>query len=175
MQYTRIVKQNAEALENGIKCLVVDDSTMEKTGKTIEGISRVNDHVKGGFVFGFKLLLLGFFDGKMLIPADFSLHRESQKTNFGLKEKERKRQYKSKNPKGSSGEIRKNELDEKKTGMVVGMIKRAVQHGLSASYVLMDSCFTCEEVIKEIRKIKKGMLHVVGKGSIRSQETVESF
>ena len=162
MQFTRVVKQNAEALENGIKCLVVDDSTIEKTGKTIEGISRVNDHVKGGFVFGFKLLLLGFFDGKMLVPTDFSLHRESRKTNFGLKEKERKRQYKSKNPKGSSGETRKDELDEKKTGMVVDMIKRAAQRGLSASYVLMDSWFTCEEVIKEIRKIKKGMLHVVG-------------
>ena len=74
----------------------------KKSGKTIEGISRVNNHVKGGFAFGFKLLLLGFFDGKMLIPADFSLHRESRKNNFGLKQEEEKKQFKSKNPKRQS-------------------------------------------------------------------------
>lgn len=82
---------------------------LEKSGKTIEGISRVNDHAKGGYTFGFKFLLLGFFDGTMLIPADFSLHRESQKTNFGLTKEERGKQYRSRNPKDSHGEMRKCE------------------------------------------------------------------
>ena len=109
-----------------------------------------------------KLLLLGFFDGKMLIPADFSLHRESRNNNFGLTQKEQKEQFKSSNTKDSPGEIRKQELDEKKTVMIVKMIKHATKRGLKASYVLMDSWFTCEEVIKSIRKIKKGALHVVG-------------
>ena len=99
LQFTRIVKKKAEMEENLTQCFVVDDSLLEKSGKTIEGISRVNNHVKGGFTFGFKLLLLGFFDGKMLIPVDFSLHRESRKNNFGLKQKEQKKQFKSKNPK----------------------------------------------------------------------------
>ncbi len=58
--------------------------------------------------------------------------------------------------------MRKQELDEKKTDMIVKMIKRAAERGLNASYVLMDSWFTCEEVIKSIRKIKRGALHVVG-------------
>ncbi len=162
LQFTRIVKKKAEMEENLTQCFVVDDSLLEKSGKTIEGISRVNNHVKGGFTFGFKLLLLGFFDGKMLIPVDFSLHRESRKNNFGLKQKEQKKQFKSKNPKDSPGEMRKQELDEKKTDMIVKMIRRAAKRGLNASYVLMDSWFTCEEVIKSIRKIKRGMLHVVG-------------
>ena len=161
LQFTRIVKKKAEMEKNLTRCFVIDDSLLEKSGKTIEGISRVNNHVKGGFTFGFKLLLLGFFDGKMLIPADFSLHRESRKNNFGLKQNEQKKQFKSKNPKGSPGEIRKQELDEKKTDMIVTMIKRATKRGLDASYVLMDSWFTCEEVIKSIRKIKRGALHVV--------------
>lgn len=162
LQFTRIIKKETQMDENLTRCFVVDDSLLEKSGKTIEGISRVNNHVKGGFTFGFKLLLLGFFDGKMLIPADFSLHRESRKNNFGLKQKEQKKQFKSKNPKSSPGEIRKQELDEKKTDMIVKMIKRATKRGLDASYVLMDSWFTCEEVIKSIRKIKRGALHVVG-------------
>ena len=162
LQFTRIVKKETQMEENLTRCFVVDDSLLEKSGKTIEGISRVSNHVKGGFTFGFKLLLLGYFDGKMLIPADFSLHRESRKNNFGLKQKEEKKQFKSKNPKGSPGEMRKQELDEKKTDMIVKMIKRAAKRGLDASYVLMDSWFTCEEVIKSIRKIKRGSLHVVG-------------
>ena len=162
LQFTRIVKKETETEENLTRCFVVDDSLLEKSGKTIEGISRVSNHVKRGFTFGFKLLLLGYFDGKMLIPADFSLHRESRKNNFGLKQKEEKKQIKSKNPKGSPGEMRKQELDEKKTDMIVKMIKRASKRGLKASYVLMDSWFTCEEVIKSIRKIKRGTLHVVG-------------
>ena len=161
LQFTRIVKKETQMEENLTRCFVVDDSLLEKSGKTIEGISRVSNHVKGGYTFGFKLLLLGFFDGKMLIPADFSLHRESRKNNFGLKQKEQKKQFKSKNLKGSPGEMRKNELDEKKTDMIVKMIKRAAKR-LKASYVLMDSWFTCEEVIKSIRKIKRGSLHVVG-------------
>jgi hypothetical protein len=162
LQFTRIIKKKTQMDENLTRCFVVDDSLLEKSGKTIEGISRVNNHVKGGFTFGFKLLLLGYFDGKMLIPSDFSLHRESRKNNFGLKQKEEKKQFKSKNPKDSPGELRKQELDEKKTDMIVKMIKRASKRGLNASYVLMDSWFTCEEVIKSIRKIKRGALHVVG-------------
>ena len=46
--------------------------------------------------------------------------------------------------------------------MIVKMIKRATKRGLDASYVQMDSWFTCEEVIKSIRKIKRSVLHVVG-------------
>lgn len=90
LQFTRIVKKKSQIEENLTRCFVVDDSLLEKSGKTIEGISRVSNHVKGGFTFGFKLLLLGYFDGKMLIPSDFSLHRESRKNNFGLKQKEEK-------------------------------------------------------------------------------------
>ena len=90
LQFTRIVKKETETEENLTRCFVVDDSLLEKSGKTIEGISRVSNHVKRGFTFGFKLLLLGYFDGKMLIPADFSLHRESRKNNFRQKQKEKK-------------------------------------------------------------------------------------
>ena len=142
LQFTRIVKKETQMDESLTRCFAVDDSLLEKSGKTIEGISRVNNHVKGGFTFGFKLLLLGFFDGKMLIPADFSLHRESRKNNFGLKQEEQRKQFKSKNTKDSQGEIRKQDLDEKKTDMIVKMIKRASKRRLDASYVLMDSWFT---------------------------------
>jgi hypothetical protein len=44
----------------------------------------------------------------------------------------------------------------------VCMIKRAVKNGLTAKYVLADSWFIHEPFINGIRKIKKGLLHVIG-------------
>jgi len=59
-----------------IRALIFDDTTVEKSGKKIEGVSKVHDHVTGRFVFGYKLLVCGYWDGDNFIPVDFSLHRE---------------------------------------------------------------------------------------------------
>jgi len=42
------------------------------------------------------------------------------------------------------------------------MLKQCVRRGILGSYVLMDSWFVTDFMLKEIRKIRKGMLHVVG-------------
>jgi hypothetical protein len=49
---------------------------MEKTGRKIEGVSKIHDHVTGRYILGFKLLVSGYWDGNSFIPIDFSLHRE---------------------------------------------------------------------------------------------------
>lgn len=59
-----------------IKALIFDDSPTEKSGKKIEGVSKVHDHVTGRFILGYKLLVCGYWDGGNFIPIDFSLHRE---------------------------------------------------------------------------------------------------
>jgi hypothetical protein len=46
--------------------------------------------------------------------------------------------------------------------VAVEMIKRAVKNGFVASYVLMDSWFTSDGMIKAITSIKKIKLHVLG-------------
>ncbi len=56
--------------------MIFDDTILEKSGKKIEGVSKVHDHVTGRFVFGYKLLVCGYWDGDNFIPVDFSLHRE---------------------------------------------------------------------------------------------------
>ena len=109
------------------------------------------------------MLTLGLYDGKSLIAADFSLHREKGKVgNYGMSKKERKAQFHKKRSKGSPSYKRVRELDEKKTEVAVSMIKRAVKNGLMASYVLMDSWFTNDYMIKSIRSIKKGAMHLLG-------------
>ncbi|MFC2087462.1 transposase [Bacteroidota bacterium] len=58
------------------RALIFDDSPIEKSGKKIEAVSKMHDHVTGRFIFGFKLLVCGYWDGDNFIPVDFSLHRE---------------------------------------------------------------------------------------------------
>ncbi|MEA1898688.1 MAG: transposase, partial [Bacteroidota bacterium] len=59
-----------------VRALIFDDSPIEKSGKKIEGVSKMHDHVTGRYIFGYKLLVCGYWDGGNFIPIDFSLHRE---------------------------------------------------------------------------------------------------
>jgi hypothetical protein len=61
---------------NIITAFIFDDSTTPKRGKKIEKMSRVWDHVSGISILGFKLLIMGYWDGTSFIPIDLSLHRE---------------------------------------------------------------------------------------------------
>jgi hypothetical protein len=113
-------------------------------------------------IFGFKLLVLCYWDSKSLLPYDCSLHRESKKKNYGLTAREQKEQYHTDYLHNSAGYVRYNELDMEKTVTGLSMIKRAIKHQIRAAYVLMDSWFVTDDMIKGIRKLCKGKMHVVG-------------
>jgi len=69
-------KGSADTAENGAtKCLIVDDTTYHKTGMKLEFIGKVYDPIHKHWVLGFKSLVLAYWDGKSLIPLDFSLHQ----------------------------------------------------------------------------------------------------
>lgn len=147
----------------GPTCFVLDDTDIEKTGKTFEFIGRIFNHVIKGYPLGFKLLLLGFWDGKSLIATDFSLHREKgKKGNYGLSPKELKLQFRKKRDSKSPGQKRVEELDRKKGEVAVSMLRRAVRNGFMATYVLMDSWFVNDYMIKNVRSIRKGAMHILG-------------
>lgn len=78
-RFVYLVGNDKEGLSekiNTVKALIIDDSTLQKTGKSIEGIGYVHDHVTNFFVLGYKLLVIGFWDGRSFIPIDFSIHKE---------------------------------------------------------------------------------------------------
>jgi hypothetical protein len=79
-----LVKKNVHIVAEGTTAIVFDDTTLEKSGRKIEKISLVNDHVSGRFILGFKLLVCGFWDGASFIPLDFSIHRERGKKHQKL-------------------------------------------------------------------------------------------
>jgi hypothetical protein len=79
-----------------------------------------------------------------------------------LSKKERNAQFSKKRDVKSFGYKRVAELDLNKGDVAISMIKRAVKNGFKASYVLMDSWFVNDRMIKSIRAIKNGAMHVLG-------------
>mgnify|MGYP002474812183 CR=1 FL=1 len=66
-------------------CAILDDTTFQKSGIRIKGVSKVFDHVTHSFIYGMKCLTLALSDGKRCYPIDFSIHREKgKKKDYGL-------------------------------------------------------------------------------------------
>jgi len=162
-RFLRIVSSKGSEVEEGKRCLILDDSLLPKRGRRIEKVSRLWDHVTHRSLPGLRLLLMCYYDGKSTIPVDFSLHREkgkNKKMPYGLKKKHLKEQYKKDRSKDSEGYQRASEADESKSIMAVKMLKRAFRF-LEVNYVLMDSWFTSERMIECVRGSKKN-IHLIG-------------
>ncbi len=157
---------NTKASHNDkVKCLIIDDSFLKKSGRYIEKISKVWDHVSQRSLLGFKLNLMGYWDGFSFLPVDFTVHRELGKNNkrpYGLSKKELKRQFKKRRIKDTAGYQRANEVDQTKIEMGIKMFKRAVKRGLVIDYLLMDSWYTCNGFIKAVRSVKNKTIHLIG-------------
>ena len=83
-RFRYLMLQNKSTIINGIRAIIFDDTPIEKTGKKTEKLSGMFDHVSGGYIFGYKLLVCGFWDGGSFIPLDFSFHREKGTKNQEL-------------------------------------------------------------------------------------------
>ena len=159
------IANNRESASCDVKCLIFDDTLIAKTGKHIEKVSRVWDHVTQRYILGFKLLVMGYWDGTSFIPIDFSMHREhgkNQEKPFGLKKKEYKKQYKKAREKDSYSYKRVVEVDTSKIDCAIKMFRRAITWGFMVDYVLMDSWFTCDAFINVIQSVKKQTVHLIG-------------
>ena len=159
--------------ENPIKCLIFDDTDIPKSGKTIEGISKIFNHVSKTYYLGFKLLVAGYWNGSVFIPVDFSFHRESKtaKNKYGLTCKQRKKQKQIFRDTKTKAFKRYAELNAKKTDMLIKMFSRICKRNIKVDYVLIDSWFTSISLIKKIRAINK-TTHVIGMYKYNSKITV---
>ncbi len=146
------------------KCLIIDDTDFEKSTYKTEHVGKIWSHVKHGRFWGFKGLFLGYWDGKSFFSLDFSLHKErgkNEKTPYGLNAKQRKAQYTKKRDRKSAGFSREKELTNDKISTAISMIKRAVKQKVEVQYVLMDSWFFCESILKSVLSLK-AKVDVVG-------------
>jgi hypothetical protein len=147
------------------QCLIVDDSLIPKSGRKIEFIGKVFDHVTKDWVLGFKFLLLAFWDGNSLIPLDFSYHAEKGKNKkypFGLLKRQLNQRFTKPRSKDTAGYRRAQEVFVDKITTAIALIKRAVKHGFVPDYVLSDSWFSTKKLIKAVRQLKQGIIHFLG-------------
>jgi len=159
--FFRIVKEESTDPEQE-HYFILDDTTLEKTGICMEGISRVFDHVAQKSVLGYKLLMLAVTDKKSTVPLDFSIHAESgKKKNFGLTRKQLSDRFSKKRPVGTCSREREEELLMEKPQAAIKMIRRAVKNGFIARYLLADKWFFGKDFIREVRRIKTGLIHIV--------------
>ena len=157
-QFQRLVNPMNEVDDKS--AFILDDTTIAKTGRRIEKISMVYDHVAGrtGSKLGFKNLTLGLYDGKIFKPVDFTLQAEKALK----KARHRKEQYKKSDraPK-SAGAKRIRECHVSKITNGLDMLKRAVKQGFRAKYVLVDSWFSSQQFIQTVRGLGKQPMHLI--------------
>ncbi len=157
-QDDQTVKQDVEELG----FFVLDDTTIQKTGKKMENIGKVYDHTTGEYVLGYKVLTLSHFDGKGFTPADFSIHVELGKDKKqGLSAKQLLERFSKRRDPKSHGHKRLLESFMEKPKVAIEMLKRAWKNGFRAAYFLCDSWFDGEDFIKQIRGVGNGAIHVL--------------
>ena len=146
------------------RCLIVDDTDLPKTGRFIELIGRIYSHVSHRSILAFKGLFMVYHDGKSLFALDFSLHGElgkNKKKPFGISIAQSKKRYTKNREKDSCGHQRSEEYTRSKIQQMIVMIRWAISQGIRFDYLLVDSWFTCFELVKFI-KTRRIKCHLIG-------------
>ena len=117
------------------KVLIFDDSTYDRSrSKVVELLAWIHDHNRGCILKGFKLLTLGWSDGNSFLPLDFVLcsSAKPEKRIQGIRKNLDRR---------TCGYKRRLEAMAKSTDHLEEMVKRVLNRGIRADYILMDSWF----------------------------------
>jgi hypothetical protein len=172
MQLIRKTQSNSDLDSSNPRCLIFDDTDLPKTGRCLELIGRIYSHVTHTSTLGFKGLFMGYHDGKSFFSLDFSLHGEKGKNQnkpYGLTPAQGKKRYSKKRDSASKGIERTNDYYLSKIDSMINMIRLAIAKGIRFDYVLVDSWFTCFELVKFIvsRRIKCHFIGMIKMGNTR--------
>ena len=127
-----------------VKVLVLDDSVIKRNrSRSVELLARIYDHVEHKFQKGFTLLALGWSDGYSFIPTGFNM-LSSATTSNRYNEADNRIDHRT------NGYRFRKESMMHKTDAAILLIKNALNAGIKADYVLMDTWFTTEPMIKEL-------------------------
>ena len=127
-----------------VNVLILDDSVIKHNrSKNVELLARVYDHVEHKFQKGFTLLTLGWSDGYGFIPTGFNLLSSASESNRYNEVSD------SIDHRTNGYKVRKASMMHK-TDAAIQLIRNALTAGIKADYVLMDTWFTTEPMLKEI-------------------------
>ncbi len=126
------------------KAFVLDDSVIgRKRSKKVELMAFIHDHVIGKTVKGFNLLTLGWTDAYSFVPVAFAMLSSAKK-------EKRLNEIKEGIDKRTIGYRNRINAMMQKTDAAIELIRQALDAGISADYILMDTWFTNEPFIKRI-------------------------
>lgn len=165
---TKLRKDSKDSLQ----CLIVDDTDLPKTGFKTELIGRIYSHVLHKSILGFKGLFLCHTDGKTQTLLDFSLHGEAGKNpdrKQGLSKEKLNARFKKNRDKESSVNTRIKEYKQSKIERSIGMVKEAIKKGVRFDYLLVDSWFTCADLLDFVcsRHLKCHLIGMMKMGKTR--------
>ena len=160
--YSRVSRRTA--LESDIRCVIIDDTDLPKTGFRTEKIGKVFSHTRMRSILGFKAMFLCFTDGVSQFLLDFSLHGEKGKRSDrpqGLSRKQVEDRYRKDRSEDEHIAKRSSEYFASKIGTAISMLKRSITDGVRFDYLLVDCWFTCSELLKFVASRHFGC-HLVG-------------
>jgi hypothetical protein len=150
----RIIHQFLQPLNelDRVTVFTIDDTLIRREeSDDVELLSRHHDHshkTKKNMVKGFNLLTLGYDDGSTFLPVDFTLMTAPKYYVHPWES----RQWKQELHPSSLAYQRREVSTLEKPVVALQMLKRAMKHGISASYILFDSWFASVSLIKKISK-----------------------
>ncbi|MCI9175974.1 MAG: hypothetical protein HFH49_13735 [Lachnospiraceae bacterium] len=127
-----------------VKVLILDDSVGKRSrSKSVELLARVYDHVEHKFQKGFTLLTLGWSDGYSFIPTGSNMLSSASKNN-------RYNEASDAIDRRTNGYKFRKESMTHKMDAAIHLIRNALNAGIKADYVLMDTWFTTEPMLGKI-------------------------
>lgn len=129
-----------------VNVLIIDDTMYERaSSKKVELLSKVYDHAKKAYKYGFRLLTLGWSDGNTFLPVNSCLLST---------ENEKNRINEAKDFDRRSTAFHKRKLAQTKaTAVVLDLLKAAKKAKTDASYVLFDTWFCSPSSLVAIKKL----------------------
>ena len=154
----RIIKEAIRPLdsEERVNVLIIDDSMYERNrSKKVELLTKVYDHAKHAYKFGFRMLTLGWSDGNTFLPVNSILLSSENKKN-------RINEAKSID-KRTVGYKRRTLSMQKGTIAMLELLKAAKSSSIPAKYVLFDSWFSSPSTLHAVKEIGYDVIGMVKK------------
>ena len=154
----RIIKEAIVPLdsEERANVLIIDDSMFERNrSKKVELLAKVYDHAKYAYKFGFRMLTLGWSDGRTFLPVSgVLLSSENKKNRINEAAAMDKR---------TVGYKRRQLSMQKGTSVMLELLKQAKNVAIPAKYVLFDSWFSSPSSIHAVKEIGYDVIAMVKK------------
>ena len=155
---SRIIKDAILPLdsEDRANVLIIDDSMFERNrSKKVELLTKVYDHAKHKYRFGFRMLTLGWSDGSTFLPVNsILLSTENKKNRINEAAEVDKR---------TVGYKRRQLSMEKGTHAMLTLLENAKKVAIPAKYVLFDSWFSSPSTLHAVKKAGYDVIGMVKK------------